>query len=131
MATDTTLLDLVLHHWWQIGLTCCACSVSIVLAHWLGITKPFPLSIILAGIQTFMIVEVVPFLFPQDDGFTPVLIIGVWVLLAGVTFFIPDIQKQSGQKKSDQTVWQHFEEVDSASNQGSTKGEETWVEYSQ
>ena len=66
-----TVLNLMLENWWSIGLTMVGCSLAAVFSWWLGLNKPFPLSIILGGIQTFMLVEVLPFVYLPGDWMTP------------------------------------------------------------
>ena len=121
-------LTFVLTHWWQMGLMIIGCAVAIACADFWGLTRPWPLSVILGGILTQIIGETYP---------CPQLVLGsytfipVWVIITCATYFLPMIAaKRASFPKS--TIWDYFEEVDSTSSTDSTseKGASPWVEYS-
>ncbi len=50
-----------LDRWWQISLTVLGCVLSIRLAYYFGLNRPWPLPVILGGIQAHMIMEAYPY----------------------------------------------------------------------
>lgn len=122
-----TWYSCLIDRWWIIGLTILASSLSIVGADYLGLNRPWPLSIVLGAILSFMVMEAYPYAWTLGNGAHIV----VWVVLSCTTYLLPQIVAQSSGH-SPQTIWDYFEEVDSAysSEQDDTKkGATPWVEY--
>lgn len=99
-----TLLDSMLVNWWQIALTLLACSLSTALACWLNLHKPFPLSIILGGLQTLILVETIPQLYVAGIWHTSSLSITTWVCLTLLARFLPELQMSLSKKRSHESA---------------------------
>ena len=127
-AICETWQSCLVDRWWIILLTVLASGIGIAVADYLGINRPLPFSVALGGILSFMVMEAYPYAWTLGNGAHIVL----WVVLSCTTYLLPHMVAQTSGH-SPQTIWDYFEEVDSAypSEDGDTKkGATPWVEYS-
>ena len=121
---------LALNHWWQISFTIIACSVSIVAAEYLGLTRSWWFPVGLGGVMSLMILEAYPYGWLAGDY----IHIPLWVILSCMSYLLPAFFSRQGTNQRPKTIWEYFEEVDSIHNaQGGEphqKGASAWVEYS-
>lgn len=97
-----------LDRWWQISLTVLGCVLSIRLAYYFGLNRPWPLPVILGGIQAYMIMEAYPYAWTLGPHTGTVL----WVFMACLIYGLAQLEARNPAIPS-QTIWDYFEEVDS------------------
>jgi hypothetical protein len=127
-AMCDTWLTCLADRWWAIALTIVASSAAIVCADYLGINRPWFLSVSLGGIISLMIMEAYPYAWTLGD-YTHIFL---WVALSCMVHLLP--QASRGRSSTPhRTIWDYFEEVDTdeaSSGQSTQKGASAWVEYS-
>lgn len=130
MDTFAEPFNIALAHWWQIGLTIIGCAAAIGATDYFGLNRPWPLSVILGGILSVMVMEAYPHAW-NLGWFAPV---GLWVTLSCMTYYLPELNQQwDGLGAA--SLWDFFDVVDE--NAGFEpeidlpEGDSTWGEYSQ
>jgi hypothetical protein len=121
---------LVLDRWWQVSLAILACSVSIIGAEYLGLTRSWLFPIGLGGILSLTILEAYPHAWILGE-YTHIVL---WIVLACMAYLLPTVLRNTPETKHGKTIWEYFGDVDSVysplSQQPDQKGASAWVESS-
>ena len=116
-------VEYALTHWLSMSVMVLGCALAIVLAQLLELNRPWPLSVILGGILSQLVVEAYPCaqLVLGSYSFIP-----VWALLSAFAYFTSDLAASSTSTPPP-SLWDYFEEVDALDAE---TGATPWDEYS-